>query len=128
MKKENLTFKNWPIPASFSLFSSFPHDTIINSIKASMVCLGLKPGGGRMEGADESTERWWHPKKGTFVTFYVLASLYLLCPQTNNQNAVVLNLKLYFSSNFTSIKHRFMSQSSHAFLLKYKVRGAYSPR
>ena len=27
-----------------------------------MVCLGLKPGtGGRMEGADESTELWWPP-------------------------------------------------------------------
>ena len=25
-----------------------------------MVCLGLKPGGGRMEGADESTELWRH--------------------------------------------------------------------
>ena len=26
-----------------------------------MVCLGLEPGGGTMEGADESTELWWHP-------------------------------------------------------------------
>ena len=26
-----------------------------------MVCLGLEPGGGRMVGADESTERWRHP-------------------------------------------------------------------
>ena len=26
-----------------------------------MVYLGFEPGGGRMEGADESTELWQHP-------------------------------------------------------------------
>ena len=32
-----------------------------------MECWGLEPGGGKMVGADESTELWWHPIKSNFV-------------------------------------------------------------
>ena len=37
-----------------------------------MVCLGLKPGGGRMVGVDESTEIWRHPSTKS-VTILVSA-------------------------------------------------------
>ena len=51
-------FKNGPIPASFS---SFLHDTIINSYKLRWL-LGTQNRGSGMEGADESTVLWRHLK------------------------------------------------------------------
>ena len=49
-------YKNWPIPASFCLFSSFVHD--INQIYIDKSIDGVLRNltqGGRMDGADEST-------------------------------------------------------------------------
>ena len=58
---EKVIFKNGPIPASFGLFSSFPHDKskLIDKIVDGV--LGTQTRGGRMEGADNSTELWRHP-------------------------------------------------------------------
>ena len=59
---EKVIFKNGPIPASFGLFSSFPHDKskLIDKIVDGV--LGTQTRGSRMEGADKSTELWRHPK------------------------------------------------------------------
>ena len=48
--------KNGPIQASFCLFSSLPNYTIIQD-----GVIGTRTQGSRMEGADKSTELWWHP-------------------------------------------------------------------
>ena len=57
-----ICFLNGPIPASFRLFSSFPHDTNqIHIDKSIDGVLGTRTRGGRMEGAGESTELWRHP-------------------------------------------------------------------
>ena len=46
----------------FCLFSPFPHCTIQVWIDKSVDgVLGAWTQGGRMEGADKSTEPWWHP-------------------------------------------------------------------
>ena len=65
--------KNGPNPASFCLFSFFSQyndkysaNLTKNEIKAQMVCLGFEPGGGRMVGADGSTELWRYP-----ITHYI---------------------------------------------------------
>ena len=57
-------YTNGPIPASFSLFSSFPHYTIQYIDESVDSVLGIRTRGGRMEGADESTELWRHPQVG----------------------------------------------------------------
>ena len=54
-------FKKWDESGLF-LFSSFPDDTsqiLIGKCKDGV--LGTQTRGGRMEGADESTELWRHP-------------------------------------------------------------------
>ena len=60
-------YTNGPIPASFSLFSSFPHYTIQYIDESVDSVLGIRTRGGRMEGADESTELWRHPQVGWIV-------------------------------------------------------------
>ena len=56
--------KYGPNPASFCLFSFLSHDKYsTNTIKEKCVdgVLGTRTWGGRMVGAEESTELWWHP-------------------------------------------------------------------
>ena len=56
--------KNGPNPVSFCLFSFFSHDKYsTNTINEKSVdgVLGTRTRGGRMVGADESTELWRHP-------------------------------------------------------------------
>ena len=58
---------NGPIPASFCLFSSFPH-YIIQKIDESVDgVLGTWTRDSRMEGADEFIELWRHPKIAIFL-------------------------------------------------------------
>ena len=46
----------------FLFISSFQHVTIQIQIDKSVDgVLGIQTWGGRMEGADKSTELWWHP-------------------------------------------------------------------
>ena len=67
-------YLNGPIPVSFCLFSSFPHDSIqIQWDKSGDGVLGTKTLSSRMEGADESTELWRQPSS----CFLNLLSLYL---------------------------------------------------
>ena len=57
-------YKNGPNPASFCLFSFFSHDKYsTNTINEKSIdgVLGTWTQGGRMVGADESTELWRHP-------------------------------------------------------------------
>ena len=57
-------FKNGPNPASFCLFSFFSHDKYsTNTINDKSIdgVLGTRTRGGRMAGANESTELWQHP-------------------------------------------------------------------
>ena len=56
-------FKNGPNPASFCLFSFFSHDKYsTNTINDKSIdgVLGTQTQGGRMVGANESTELWRH--------------------------------------------------------------------
>ena len=48
-------------PASFCLFSFFSHDTYCRNIINDKSVLGIQTQGGRMVGADESTDLWWCP-------------------------------------------------------------------
>ena len=74
----NLFFKNGPNPASFCLFSFFSNDKYsTNTINEKSIdgVLGIRIRGGRMVGADESTELWRHPfsgksyKRATFIIY-----------------------------------------------------------
>ena len=59
-----LCLKIGPNPASFCLFSFFLHDTYCRNIindKSVDGVLETQTRGGRMVGADESTDLWWHP-------------------------------------------------------------------
>ena len=67
--------KNGPIPASFCLFSSFPHDTVNKSVDG---VHGTPTRGSRIEGTDKTTELWRHPLDGVFGSF-----LYFL-PKNNS--------------------------------------------
>ena len=60
-------FKNGPISASFCLFSSFPHYTILQIDESVDGVLGTRIWGGRMEGTDESTELCWQPRLHDFL-------------------------------------------------------------
>ena len=51
-------FLNGPIPASFCLFSSFPHHTIQYIYESVDDMLGTQTRGDRMEGTDESTSHF----------------------------------------------------------------------
>ena len=58
-------FKNGSIPITFCLFSSFSHDKYSrNTINEKRVdgVLGTQTWGCSMEGTDESTELWQHPR------------------------------------------------------------------
>ena len=68
----------WPKPASFCLFSFFSYDKYSTNLtindKNIYGVLGTRTQGGRMVGADESTELWWHPSEkhiylGILLTF-----------------------------------------------------------
>ena len=63
--------KNGPNPASFCLFSSFSqHKYNTNfTIKSVDGVLGICTQGGRMVGAEESTELWRHPKSCDTLTY-----------------------------------------------------------
>ena len=57
-----LIFLNGPNPANFFLFFSHIARTNLTIIEKSIDgMLGSQTWGGRMEGADESNELWWHP-------------------------------------------------------------------
>ena len=61
---DSLFLKIGQNPASFCIFSFFSHDTYCRNIindKSVDGVLGTQTRGGRMVGADESTELWRHP-------------------------------------------------------------------
>ena len=69
-------FKNGPNPASFCLFLFLSHDKYstnltINDKSIEGVC-GTQTRDGRMVGADETTELWWHPIWLTCLTGFGL--------------------------------------------------------
>ena len=69
---------NGPIPSSFCLISSFPHDNIQIQIDKSVDgVLGTQTRTVRMEGADKSTELWQHPMKNTCLSVGLLRCLSL---------------------------------------------------
>ena len=53
--------KNWPILASFCLFSFFSHYNFNTNWKSIDGVLGIRTWGRRMVGADKTTELWWPP-------------------------------------------------------------------
>ena len=66
---------NEPNPASFGLFLFFSHDKQNTSEKSVDGVLGSQTRGGRMAGADESTELCRHQYSG-FVTAVIFASIF----------------------------------------------------
>ena len=67
LKLITIFLKNGPISASFCLFSSFPHYTILQIDESVDGVLGTRIWGGRMEGTDESTELCWQPRLHDFL-------------------------------------------------------------
>ena len=77
-------FLNGPIQASFYLFSFFSHSNSIDKLQLNNISwksidgvLGTWTRGGRMEGADKSTELWRHPPSFIFVMI-IFTKLWLL--------------------------------------------------
>ena len=56
----SIIFLDLPIPASFCLFSSFPHHTIQYIYECVDDMLGTQTRGDRMEGTDESTSHFFN--------------------------------------------------------------------
>ena len=72
--KITVFLKNRPSPASFCLFSSFPHDTNqYNFIKAQMVCLGLEPGAAKWKAQKNPLSYGCTPKYNT--DYYIATNL-----------------------------------------------------
>ena len=59
-------FKKRAKPDLFCLFLFFSHDKYSTNTTNEKSVLGTRTWGGRIVGADESTELWWHPLNNIF--------------------------------------------------------------